>query len=268
MRKKLGYLSEIIILLFAIGVWIFSFYKVLSFIRLLDFKSWGASWDYLWEYPFPKNPPLPPEPPCPPPCPPPCVTPTPTPTPPPGEPTPTPTPTVPPGVTPTPTPTPTLVPAGAEGGVGGPPGAPVCGAQTPPAPNLKSLTAVGIGEVELIWDPVEPSTHYSISYGPSSGNYLYGVDNAGKVSSFTVGGLGKGTYCFAVRAVNDCAPSSLSNERCTGAVLGVSKVLGVTTLGATGSFSDQLFQILFIIGSICLGAGLKLFLPAKKLAWF
>jgi hypothetical protein len=161
MRKKLEFLSEIIILLFAIGVWIFSFYQVTSWVISLKVKVWGVTpnIEYFWNYPLPPKPPLPPQPPCPPP---PCVTPTPSPTPPPGEPTPTPTPTptIPSGVTPTPTPTPMPVPAGAEGGVGGPPGAPVCGAQTPPAPNLKSLTAVGAGEVELFWDPVEPATHY------------------------------------------------------------------------------------------------------------
>ena len=251
MSKKLGYISEIIILLFVIFVWAFSLYKVVSYVVSLNFRIFGVSFDsqYFWEYPL--RPPLPPEPPCPPPCPPPCVT-----------PTPTPTPTTPVEPTPTPTSPPGLPPPS----VGGPPGAggpPHCGAQTPPTPYLRSLTVLGAGEVELIWDPVEPSTHYSISYGPSSGNYLYGVSDTGKVTSFTVGGLGGGTYCFAIRAVNDCAPGELSNERCTGEVLG--QVLGVTTLGATGGFSEEIFQILFIIGCVCLGTGLKLFLPAKRL---
>jgi hypothetical protein len=124
---------------------------------------------------------------------------------------------------------------------------------------------LGAGEVELFWDPVEPSTHYSIFYGPSSRNYLYGVANTGKVSSFKIGSLGRGTYCFAVRAVNDCAPGELSNEKCTGEVLGVSKVLGVSTLGATGDFDEKILQILFIIGCLCFGVGLRLFLPAKRL---
>lgn len=114
---------------------------------------------------------------------------------------------------------------------------------------------------------MEPTTHYNLSYGPTFGNYLYGVDNTGKVNSFRVGGLGAGNYCFAVRGVNDCAPGELSNEKCTGAVLGVAKVLGVSTLGATGDFPNQLIQILFIIGSVCISAGLRLFLPVKKPAW-
>jgi len=266
--KKIAYkFSETTLLLFAIAVWLFSIYKVISYVSSLNFWIFGKNFDieYFWEYPL--EPPSPPEPPCPPPCPPcppPCVTPTliPTPTV-PIEPTPTPT------KEPLPTPTSALPPSGGEGGgVGGPPGpagSPHCGAQTPPTPYLRTLKVLGSGEVELLWDPVEPSTHYSISYGPSSGNYLYGVANTGKVSSFKVGSLGSGTYCFAVRAVNDCAPGELSNERCTGEVLGVTKVLGVSTLGATGDFSEKTPQILFIIGCLCLGIGLKLFLPAKRL---
>jgi len=106
-----------------------------------------------------------------------------------------------------------------------------------------------------------------------SGNYIYGVPNTGKITFFTVGSLQSGVnYCFAVRAINDCAPSELSNEICTGAVLGVTtggKVLGVSTLGATGIFNEQAGQILFIIGCLCLSLGVRLLVPlpsAKKLA--
>ena len=117
--------------------------------------------------------------------------------------------------------------------------------------------------MELVWTAVDLATHYSIVYGPSSGNYIYGVDNTGNTTSFTVGGLDPASdYCFAVRAVHDCAPSELSNEICTGEVLG--QVLGATTLGDTGSLIDELFQILFIIGSVCLSLGLRAYLPTKE----
>jgi len=251
-RKKLGYLSEIIILIFVILVWIFSFYKVVSYVASLNLKVWGFVPRFGC---FPIcPPPFPPEPPCPPPC----VTPTPpvepTPTLPP-EVTPTPTPTLPPGVTPTPTSPP------GEGGPPGPGEAPVCGATIPLAPTLLSATKSG-SEADLTWTAVSPVTHYSISYGLSSGNYIYGVSNTGNVTSFAVGGLDPAaTYCFAVRGVNDCAPSGLSNEICTGEVLGVGQVLGVTTLAETGSFTDEMFYVLFIIGSVCTGVGLRLFLP-------
>lgn len=265
MRRLSKRFGEIIILIFVILVWCFSLYKVVSYVASLNFRIWGfaPNIEYFWNYPLPPKPPLPPAPPCPPP---PCVTPTPTPT----SGIPTPTPTIPSEVTPTPTsipsPTPTPLPE-----VGGPPPGPgvppVCGAAVSPAPTLLSVTPSGAGQVDLAWTVVSPVTHYSISYGLTSGNYIYGVSNTGNVTSFIVGGLDPAAiYCFAVRGVNDCAPSGLSNEICTGEVLGVGQVLGVTTLGPTGSFPETLFQILFIIGCVCVSAGLKLFLPAKRLA--
>lgn len=232
MKKSFRKFFGLFFLVVVLTAWFFSLYKIYQHVSSQNFSVFGIG-----------NPPLPPKPPCPP-----CGTPTPTPT----EPEPTPT-------VSQPSPTPTLPPTGGGdgGGVGGPPSsgggeAPHCGAQVPSSPFLRSLRVLGGGEIELVWDPVEPVTFYSLSYGPSSGNYLYGVPDTGKVNSFKVGGLGSGDYCFIVRAVNDCAPSSLSNERCTGAVLGVAKVLGVTTLGPTGSFQDSLFLVLFMIGSVCL----------------
>jgi len=169
---------------------------------------------------------------------------------------------------PTTQPTPTAPPA--VGGpqeevpsAGGPSG---CGAQTPPAPHLKSVTTIKVGEVELIWDPVEPVTHYTISYGPSAGNYLYGVPNTGKVTSFRIGALGGGNYCFVVRAVNDCAPSSPSNELCTGGIS--EKVLGVKVLGATGGKDNLAWQILFIMGVVCGTLGAKRYFSREKEAYF
>lgn len=132
----------------------------------------------------------------------------------------------------------------------------------PDAPTLLSVTPST--SVDLNWTAVSSATHYTIVYGESSGDYQYGVDNTGNVTTFNIGGLDPAKdYCFAVRAVNDCAPGELSNEICTGGVGG--QVLGATTLGATGNSVDELMQILFIIGSVCLSLGLKIFLPAKKL---
>lgn len=174
---------------------------------------------------------------------------------------------------PTPTlpsePIPTVPPS-----VGGPPGEappegggpPVCGAQTPPVPHLKSVTTIKISEVELVWDPVEPVTHYSLSYGPSAGNYLYGVPNTGKVTSFRVGALGSGNYCFIVRAVNDCAPSDPSNELCTGRA--APQVLGISVLGATGEVVNLAWQTLFIIGVVCASLGVRICLSGQRKVFF
>lgn len=178
-------------------------------------------------------------------------------------PKPTPTEVVPTPTESLPSPGPTSPPA--DSGVGGPPagggpaGPPVCGAQTPPAPYLRSVSKIKYGEVELTWDPVELATHYTISYGPSSGNYLYGVSNTGKVTSFKVGELGGGNYCFVVRAVNDCAPSEPSNELCTGGA-----VLGVSVLGATGQMTNLFWQILFIMGMACGVVGARNYFQDQK----
>lgn len=185
-----------------------------------------------------------------------------------GQPTPTST-TAAPGV---PTAIPTLAPSSAGdsgGGIGGAGGvgeAVVCTNTVPPAPTLLKVAPAGAGQVSLTWTAVNPITHYSISYGLLPGNYIYGVPNTGNTTSFTVGNLQpKVNYCFVVRAINDCAPSGLSNKICTGKVLGVeTKVLGVSVLGATGDYQERLFQILFIIGLTCLSFGLRLILPAKK----
>lgn len=165
------------------------------------------------------------------------------------QPTVTPIPSVTPTQIPEPTPTPTDTPSenndnGGDGN-GENPGAPVCNNSTPADPNLTSLIIMGNGQVKLQWDSVTNATHYSIVYGPNSGDYQYGVANTGNSTNFTIGSLGSGNYCFAIRAVNDCAPSGLSNEMCTNQVSGTGTggaVLGASTLGATGE-GFNLFKI-------------------------
>ncbi len=117
--------------------------------------------------------------------------------------------------------------------------------------------------MDLSWTAVESVTHYSISYGLASGQYIYGVDNTGNVTAFAVGDLDPGkTYCFAVRAVNDCAPGGLSNEICTGKA---GQVLGVSTLAYTGKAAEFLYWFLVIISAVCVGLGIRFISPFKKL---
>jgi len=134
-----------------------------------------------------------------------------------------------PTLEPTPEPTPTDEPSS--------PGPPVCGASTPNAPFLVSATAISGNQVELVWQKVDDATHYSIFYGPSSGNYLYGVPNTGDTDNFTIGGMSGG--CYIVQAVNDCAPSEASNEICIGQVAG--QVLGLSTTSGEKDTSPALF---------------------------
>jgi len=181
-------------------------------------------------------------------------------------PSPTDTPTCPPEVTPTPTPevtstpevTPTLTPTsppsnGGNGGDSGGGDAPTCDKTTPDAPYLESAVPSAT-DVSLKWQKVlENVTHYSIEYGPSSGNYLHSVLNTGDVDTYVVGGLSSG--CFTVRAWNDCAASDLSNEVCTGQVQGA--VLGASTLGATGSTNEAILNTLFLLGLVSVGVSVK-----------
>ena len=147
-------------------------------------------------------------------------------------------------------PTPTDVPGsgGPSGGGGGPAGAPSCNVTTPGAPRLLSATYVSHNSVRLVWQKVAGATHYSISYGPTSGNYPWGVPNTGDTNEFVVGDLT--STCFIVRAVNDCAPSDPSNEVCTGQVAG--QVLG---LSATSGDSNYAY---IIIGFASILFGTKL----------
>jgi len=150
---------------------------------------------------------------------------------------------------PEPTPTPSV-----DGGVGGPVGAPVCTNTTPTAPTLNNATSAGANSILVRWSKVAGATHYSIFYGSSSGNYIYSVPDTGDVDNYVINGLGSG--CFAVKAVNSCAPGPLSNEICTGRVLGATNVLGASTLGATGTFADNIVTLGYLLGFLLTGSGI------------
>lgn len=153
------------------------------------------------------------------------------------------------------TPTPEVTPSEpSQGGVGGGPvAAPVCGAATPSVPYLVSADYLGGNKIKITWNKVINANSYSIFYGPSTGNYLYGVPSTGNSDNFTIEGLSKG--CFVIHAINDCAPSGPSNEVCSGAI--ASNVLGASTMGGTGSSLENLFYyIYFMIGAATSGLGL------------
>lgn len=58
------------------------------------------------------------------------------------------------------------------------------------------------GTVQLNWVDNSLFNNYNIAYGPSAGNYLYGVTNVGNLSSYTIGGLTPGqTYYFVISPI-------------------------------------------------------------------
>ena len=91
---------------------------------------------------------------------------------------------------------------------------PSCGDSTPATPTLSQDLSQSSSQIKLSWTAVSvPISYYVVSYGISSGNYIYGNPNVGKQNNYTVGFLSQGTtYYFVVKAVNGCSSGSYSNE--------------------------------------------------------
>jgi hypothetical protein len=91
-----------------------------------------------------------------------------------------------------------------------------CNYGTPATPQLTSAVADSDNQITLTWtDATDPVSYYLVSYGLTSGQYIYGNPNVGGqgTTSYTVGNLAAGTtYYFVVKAVNGCTPGSASNE--------------------------------------------------------
>jgi hypothetical protein len=93
------------------------------------------------------------------------------------------------------------------------PSAPVCTKEKPGTPVLFEPKKGKPGKITLQWSPVSNATTYTLAYGLSSRNYIYGAINIGNTTKFTVQSLRPGQkYYFSVLAVNDCMPSDYSNE--------------------------------------------------------
>lgn len=165
-----------------------------------------------------------------------------------------------------------------SGGTGGTSGVttPVCKDRTPTGFPVLTATAVG-GQVNLQWTAVQGASHYAINFGTQPGIYIYGNNNVGNVTTYTVSGLTSGTqYFFQVLGINGCAPGRRSNEATTaGRLLPAStqvgrpagfspdQVLGVTE-DASGE-ADQANQEGAVLGDATC-APWKRFLPLILLA--
>lgn len=95
----------------------------------------------------------------------------------------------------------------------------IAGCSDPPpgsTPQFVSAIAKGSNQIQLTWTvAADPVSHYLVSYGLSSGQYIYGNPNVGGqgTTSYTVGALSPGKkYYFVVKAVNGCTPGNFSNE--------------------------------------------------------
>jgi len=122
-----------------------------------------------------------------------------------------------------------------------------CNDAVPVAPQITSAEAGDAHSVVLTWNAVAaPVSYYLVSYGTTSGSYIYGNPNVGNVTSYTVGSLSTGkTYYFAVKAVNGCMPSAYSNEMSGAAGVSVSTPTPTISTDASGtdaSTTDQTNQ--------------------------
>jgi hypothetical protein len=160
---------------------------------------------------------------------------------------------------PSPTPEVTITPEPTQpsqpGIGGGPVGAPSCNDTKPATPTLISAVSLGGNKIKVNWTKVTGANNYTIYYGPSSANYLYSVPATSDTDNFTIEGLSVG--CFKVNAVNGCQPGDPSNEKCTFGTGG--NVLGASTMGATGTFVDNLFQLILVSGLTLVSIGTKKF---------
>ena len=96
--------------------------------------------------------------------------------------------------------------------------------RTAPAAPTLTLTGTAAGSATLGWTAVAGASAYTLWYGTAPGNYIYGA-NVGNVTTYTVNGLGAGTYYFVVRAKDGAGNSSgNSNEVGTGAIAGAAGV--------------------------------------------
>lgn|GEM_PF-7029839 len=101
----------------------------------------------------------------------------------------------------------------------------------PAAPTL-ALTGTGVGSVSLAWNAVEDAVDYSVWYGTTPGVYDYAA-HVGNVTSYTIQGLGAGTYYVVVAAYDNVVNrSAFSNEVNTGGA--IEGAPGATTGPAEG----------------------------------
>lgn len=227
-------LTDHLFLGFVLFVFLFSSYKVISYVtENFDLSVLGGDVENQCTcidcYPCPTCPPTLTPSPTPTEEPTPSPTTTPSPIPSPSSATPTPTPT-PPASTKTPTPLPTQPP---RGGLSDP-AAPVCTDPAPAAPKLISAVQIDKDTVRLAWEAVASADNYSISYGSQSGEYPWGAANIGNVNQYEVNGVKGG--CFVVAAINGCAQGDFSNEICISAQ---SEGIGGQVLGLSNTAKEE-----------------------------
>ncbi len=93
----------------------------------------------------------------------------------------------------------------------------------PGQPGIISAKAANAGEIHLQWYKGQNASYYSIYYGTTKGNYVYGAGNIGDTDQFLIRGLKAGTlYYIALQSQNDCGASGMSETSSySGGITGV-----------------------------------------------
>jgi hypothetical protein len=108
--------------------------------------------------------------------------------------------------------------------------------RTGPATPTLSIYGTAAGSVSLSWNKIDGANNYIIWYGTTPGTYQYGA-KVGDTQSYTVQGLGAGSYYFIVKAVDPSGnQSGNSNEVSTGAIAGAP---GVAAGTPAAGFAEQ-----------------------------
>jgi len=144
--------------------------------------------------------------------------------------------------------------------------APVCTDIKPGLPTNFIVSGLGAEQVILSWGaPPAPYTYFLVAYSDNSfWPPKWGNPDVGNVTTYTVSGLGAGSYWFWVRAGNDCMPGDFVGPISPGAVAGVAgtsavaegfspEILGAKELG--GEPAPE------VKGASCLGKNYLWWLP-------
>ena len=87
----------------------------------------------------------------------------------------------------------------------------VCTDSKPNTPSNLEVGTVTNGQVTLSWsNPTGAYTYLLVAYSDNPAAPKWGNPNVGNVTSYTVSGLGSGTYYFWVRAQNGCTPGDFT----------------------------------------------------------
>jgi hypothetical protein len=119
--------------------------------------------------------------------------------------------------------------------------APACNNEKPQKAWLYRVKSLGNGKYQLFWDKADRASSWTIGYGTSPGNYIYGLNSFGNDQSrnLTVNTYSNKKFYFAIKANNGCMPGEWSNEWGVGTGTGTVAVAKTTAVKSTSSATTK-----------------------------